>query len=64
MSSKRGKKNIPKVKNEGMRGQIIAQPSADDLRPSEEAREEQRALLRWEKRSKDSDWVVGRPFRP
>ncbi|MHC4595698.1 MAG: hypothetical protein ACYS19_12240 [Planctomycetota bacterium] len=64
MSSKRGKKHIPKVKNEGMHGQIIAQPSADDLRPSEEAREEQRTLLRWEKRSKDSDWVVGHPFRP
>jgi hypothetical protein len=63
VSSKHGKKHIPKVKNEGM-GKIIAQPSADDLRPTEEAREEQRILLRWEKRSKDSDWVVGRPFRP
>ena len=64
MSSKRGNKRIPKVKNEGKLGQIIAQPSADDLRPSEEAQEEQRALLTWEKRSKEKDWVVGRPFRP
>lgn len=64
MSSKHGNKRIPKVKNEAALGRITAQPSADDLRPSEEAREEQRTLLRWEERSKDSDWVVGHPFRP
>jgi hypothetical protein len=64
MSSKKRAKYTPKVKNEGMIGRIIAQPSADDLRPSEEAREEQRILLRWEKRSKENDWDVGRPFKP
>jgi len=43
-------------------GEIVSQPSAEDLRPTEEQREEQRILLRWEKRAGETDWVVGRPY--
>ncbi len=42
---------------------IIAEPSDEELRPSEEERQEVEHLLGWEKRSKERDWVVGRPCR-
>ena len=42
---------------------IVAEPSPDELRPSEEAKEELQRLLTWENRSKKRDWVVGRPFK-
>jgi hypothetical protein len=42
---------------------IIAAPSEEDLRPSDEAKEEIQRLLDWEERSKQRDWVVGHPCR-
>ena len=42
-------------------GTIVSQPSADDLRPTPEQVEWQRATARWEKTSKKIDWVVGEP---
>lgn len=41
---------------------ILAEPSQEELRPSEEARKEMQRLLNWEKRSEKRDWIVGRPF--
>ena len=36
--------------------------SEEELRPTEEARQELQRLLTWEKRSEKRDWVVGQPF--
>ena len=41
---------------------IISQPSAEDLKPTLEQLAEQRALKRWEERSREFDWVVGEPY--
>lgn len=42
---------------------IIAEASVEELRPTEEARQELQRLLAWEERSEKRDWVVGRPFK-
>jgi len=51
-----------KQKNNYQVGQIINEPSAEDLRPTPEQIAEQRRLLDWEKRSLECDWVVGEPY--
>jgi hypothetical protein len=42
---------------------ILTCPSARDLRPTTEVRQQLQRRLNWEKQSAERDWVVGRPFK-
>lgn len=51
-----------KQKNNYQVGQIISEPSAEDLRPTPEQIAEQKRWSDLENRSLKCDWVVGEPY--
>lgn len=40
---------------------IIAQPTEEDLRPTEQEKRQMQELWDWEEQSKKTDWVLGEP---
>jgi len=63
MSPKKSDRSNGGGMNKSQATRVITEPSARELRPTAEAREELQRLLSWEKRSEKRDWVVGRPFK-
>ena len=43
---------------------FISMPSEEDLRPTEREKCALQALFDWEKRSKETEWVLGQPIGP
>jgi hypothetical protein len=43
------------------RPRIVAQPAKQQLRPTEQQKQQMDALFAWEKQSKKIHWIVGQP---